>query len=486
MTTGGRRRPAETVIRLPRGHEIAPSVEQIDPPRNPSRFLGVSTILIGGFILLILIGGGLLTLPIASVDGRFTSIPVAVFTSISAVTVTGHTTVSTPDYWTPFGQAIIFALMTVGGLGFMVISTFLLLVIGSRSTLQEQLLTRGLMRDTVGVEQMQGLRVMGRRVIFTVFALYLAGAVIFYFSALRGLDGAGLLKSLWHSLFLSVSSFNNAGFNIIPEAASGNAARFAANPIVMIAMLLLMALGGLGWMMLMDVWQQRRFSRFTLDTKLVIVTSLFLWLLGIGILVLVEFGNAATMGPFSWTERGIGVVFSSVSGRTAGFAIIDFGEVRDVTLMVFSGLMYIGGASGSVAGGIKVVTFAVIAAAVISSLRGRVHAEAFGREISQPVLHRALAVAVLGLGFILVSMLVMVAVEPEIPFTFLLFDTVSALGTTGASTGIVPQLGLTAKTVLMVAMFLGRLGPIWLALALVPKEDETEVYRFAQERVKIG
>ena len=148
--------------------------------------------------------------------------------------------------------------------------------------------------------------------------------------------------------------------------------------------------------------------------------------------------------------------------------------------------MYVGGAPGSVAGGIKVVTFALIVAAVISSLRGRAHAEAFGREIQQPQLHRALAVAVLGLGLIFVTVMALVEIEREAPFFHLLFDAVSALGTVGATTGIVPDLSLASQSILMVAMFVGRLGPLVLALAMAPREDEIEAYRYAQEQVRIG
>ena len=148
-------------------------------------------------------------------------------------------------------------------------------------------------------------------------------------------------------------------------------------------------------------------------------------------------------------------------------------------------LMFIGGAAGSVAGGIKVVTFAIIVAAVVSSLRQRAQAEAFGREIPQPQLYRALAVAVLGLGFIAIAVPILTITDPDVPFLHLLFDTVSALGTTGASTGITPDLSLAGKSMFMIAMFVGRLGPVTLALTLAPRE-EASVYRYARERVKIG
>jgi len=450
-----------------------------EPPRQSRRMFGTTTILLSGFAILIMGGGALLTLPLAHNGPGFTSMEIAYFTSVSAVTVTGHITVDTSTYWSTFGQAVIFVLMLVGGLGFMVLSTFILLLIGQRSTLQERLLTRALMRDTVGVDRLQGLRQLGRAVILMVFLLYAAGAAMIFWQ-IHGIDGLGTARSLWHSIFLSVSSFNNAGFNIIPEVPGGSSvARFVSNPILLMTMTILMILGGLGWVVIADIFRRRRFSRFSLETKLVLVTSILLWLLGAWVLYLAEFSNTATVGNFSWADKIVGAVFQSVSGRTAGFTIMDFGEVKDVTKTTFSGLMFIGGAAGSVAGGIKVATFAVLMSAVISSLRGRARAEAFGREIHQSQLHRALTVAVLGLAMIVISATVLTTLEPEIPFLDIIFDTVSAFGTTGASTGIIPDSGLASKIVFMVLMYGGRLGPVALALALVTEED-------AQESVKIG
>ncbi|HAA95816.1 MAG TPA: Trk family potassium uptake protein [Dehalococcoidia bacterium] len=481
MASDRRRRPMDNIIRLRRRRELSPTVTESEPPRAPKRWFGTTTILLGGFALLMLAGGGLLTLPVAHHGSGFTAMETAFFTSVSAVTVTGLTVVETPVYWSTFGQAVIFVLMLVGGLGFMVLSTFILLLIGQRATLEERLLTRGLMRDTVGVDQMQGLRQISRAVIGIVFLLYAAGTAIFFWQ-IHNMEELSDLNSVWHSLFLSVSSFNNAGFNIIPEVPGGSVTRFISDPTLLITMTVLTMLGGLGWVFMVDVFRQRRFARFSLDTKLVLVTSVSLWVLGAAVLYVAELANDDAL---SWVDKGVGAVFQSVSGRTAGFAIMDFGEVKDVTKSTFSGLMFIGGAAGSVAGGIKVATFAVLMAAVVSSLKGRAHAEAFGREIHQSQLHRALTVAVLGLGLIVVSATVLTTLEPEIPFLDIIFDTVSAIGTTGASTGIISDTGLASKILLMVLMYVGRLGPVALALALAPEEDPA-VYRYAQESVKIG
>ena len=483
MLPPGRRR--DSVIRQPRMRELRPTIEEPPPLRVPRRVFGSPLMLLLGFILLILLGGLVLALPISSQNGEYTSLDTSFFTAVSALTVTGHTVVPTPTYWSEFGHALIFILMMVGGLGFMVVSTFLLLLIGHRSTLQERMLTQGLMQDTVGVEQFQSLRRIGRRVVMLVFSLYALGALAIFWQV-RGLPELGFGKALWHSLFLSVSSFNNAGLNILPETPAGSSlARFAESPLLLMLTAVLMILGGLGWTVLVDIYRNRRFVRFSLDTKLVVVTSLSLWALGAVVLLVAEWGNPATLGQLGWFDKTVGALFQSVSGRTAGFATMDFGQVQDVTKMTYSGLMFIGGAAGSVAGGIKVVTFAVIVAAVVSSLRQRSQAEAFGREIPQPQLYRALTVALLGVGFIAITVPVLTLTDPDIPFLHLLFDTVSALGTTGASTGTTSGLSLAGKCIFMIAMFVGRLGPVTLALTLVPR-DETSVYRFARERVKIG
>ena len=193
-----RRRPIDNIIRLRRRRELSPTVSEVEPPKQNKPRFGTTTILLLGFGLLIAAGGGLLTLPIAQNGSGFTELETAFFTSVSAVTVTCHTVVKTSTYWSTFGQAIIFVLMLVGGLGFMVISTFILLLIGQRSTLQERLLTRDLMRDTVGVDQMGGLRHIGRTVVGAVFLLYAVGAVVIFYQ-IDALDGMGTLRSIWHA-----------------------------------------------------------------------------------------------------------------------------------------------------------------------------------------------------------------------------------------------------------------------------------------------
>ena len=476
-----RRRPRDFIIRQPRLSEVRPTVAEMAPQRRPPRVFSSRYILLFVFVLLILVGGLLLALPLANHENGFTSPVTSFFTAISAVTVTGLTLETTGTYWSGFGQAVIFFLMLLGGLGFMAVATFLLALMGQRSTLPERLL----MRDTMGVDRMVGLRRITSYLFTVVFLIYAVGAAAIFWR-IEGWDGMGVGESMWQSVFLSVSTFNNAGFSILPELPLGSGlTRIGTEGTLLAIMMVLIVLGGIGWTVLVDIARHRRFARFSLDTKLVIVTSLSLWAVGAGVFLLAEFTNDDTVGGLVLGDKIISSVFHSVSGRTAGFTAVNFGEAEDFTKLVYPGLMFIGGAAGSVAGGIKVATFAVIIAAVISSVRGRSQAEAFGREIAQIQVLRALTVGVLGLGIFILLLPILTVTDPNIPFVNLLFDTVSAFGTTGSSTGIVRDLSLTGKVLFMVTMLVGRLGPLTLALALAPTEEAT-VYRFAQERVKIG
>ena len=471
----------DRVIRRPRLRDILPMVVKTAPIRRPSRHFTPPFILFYSFGILILIGGFLLALPIANNQDGFTPLDTAFFTATSSVTVTGHIVVDTPTYWSSFGHATIFTLMLLGGLGFTSLATFFLIIMGQRITLPERML----MRDTMGVDRMGGLVAVLRNIILIVMGIYLVGTLLIWWR-LQGQADFSTFEALWQAAFHSVSAFNNAGFSILPD--SNSLDRFFSNAPFLAFIAILIIMGGIGWTVMVDLVRQRRFTRLSLDTKMVVVTSLFLWVLGALVLFIAEYDNPATLGPFSVAQKGFQSAFLSISGRTAGLTTIDFAATEDLTNLFYSFLMFVGGAAGSVAGGIKVATLAVIIAAVISSIRGRTQAEAFGREIPHIQVHRALTVAALGLTLIFIVALALTFTErnnEKITFLRLFFDTVSAFGTTGLSTGVPPELSLAGKVLFMITMFVGRLGPLTLALALTPREDAA-VYRFVQERVKIG
>lgn len=472
-----RARVGDRVIRRPRFREVRPSTVQRVHERRPGRKFSPPFILFYGFALLIVAGGVLLLLPISNAhEDGFTPMANAFFTATSAVTVTGHTVENTADYWTTFGHGVIFTLMLVGGLGFTTVATFLLIILGQRITLPERML----MRDTMGVDRMGGLVAVLRNIVLIVLAMYAVGMAAIWWR-IHGDFSAG--EAVWQAAFLSISGFNNAGFSILPDASSLD--NYMADSMLLGFVASLIILGGISWTVLVDVFRQRRFSRFTLDTKMVLSVSVLLWILGALVFFMAEYDNPGTLGPFSVLQKLAQSVFHSVSGRTAGLATVDIGASTELTRLFFPFLMFVGGAAGSMAGGIKVATLAVIIAATISSVKGRLQTEAFGREIPHFQVHRALTVAALAMTFIFIVSLVLMLTEEDIPFLNLFFDTISAFGTTGLSTGVPPLLSLAGKILFMIAMFVGRLGPLTMALALTPREEAT-VYRFVQERVKIG
>ena len=472
-----RSRAGDRVVRRPRVRDVGPSSVQRVHERHPSRRTSPPLILFYGFSWLIVTGGVLLLLPISNAgEERFTPIANAFFTATSAVTVTGHTVVNTADYWTTFGHAVIFTLMLVGGLGFTTIATFLLIIVGQHITLPERML----MRDTMGVDRMGGLAAVLRNIVLIVLAVYAIGTGTIWW---RIHEDFSLGESIWQSAFLSVSGFNNAGFSILPDASSLE--KYMADPVLLGFVGCLIVLGGIGWTVLVDVFRQHRFSRFALDTKMVLSVSLLLWVMGALVFFLAEYDNRDTLGPLSVLHKLAQSVFQSVSGRTAGLTTLDMGASTELTRLFYPFLMFVGGAAGSVAGGVKVATLAVIIAATISSVRGRLQTEAFGREIPHFQVHRAVTVVALAMTFIFILVLVMMLTEENIPFLNLFFDTISAFGTTGLSTGVPPELSTSGKVLFIITMLVGRLGPLTLALALTPRQEST-VYRFVQERVKIG
>jgi trk system potassium uptake protein len=472
--------PRDRIIRQPRSEQLHPTVAEVPPVRRPHRIFTPPFILFFGFTILITIGGLLLALPISSTERVFTPLELTFFTAVSAVTVTGHGVVNTSTYWSNFGQAVIFFLLLIGGLSFMTLTIFILALLGQRSTLSERMV----LRETLGVDRMSGLRRVTRNIVLVAFFIYLIGAAAIFWR-INGLDGMGFSESLWQSLFLSVSAFNNAGFSILPELPTGSGLlRVASDKVLLAVLATLIILGGIGWTTLVDLYRHRRFLRLALDTKLVITASLFLWIAGAAVLFSVEYTKPGLLTELSLLDRLINSVFHSVSARTAGLSTLDFSTAQDVTKLTYAGLMFIGGATGSVAGGIKVNAFAVLIAAVISSVKGRPQAEAFGREIAQTQLLRAITVAILGFLLIALAMIALSLADPDLDFLDLLFDTTSAFGTAGFSTGIVPELSVAGKAILMVVIFIGRLGPLTLALALAPQEHT--VYHFIQERITIG
>jgi trk system potassium uptake protein TrkH len=431
-------------------------------------------------MFLVSLGAALLLFPFANTTGEWTPFMDALFTATSAVTVTGLVVVDTPVYWSFAGQAVIWALILVGGLGWMTLAGFILILVGHRITLPQRLA----FQESVGAAQIGGVLRLIRNLMVTALAFQLVGGIVLAVR-FRQVFEWGWAEAAWHGIFQSVSGFNNAGFTTVRDSSSLGA--FAGDPLVLGVMAVLIVLGGLSFAVIADLARVRRFSRFSLDSKIVLVSSGALWLLGVAVVFAFEYGNEQTLGPMSVPVKLMNATFQSITTRAAGFSTISFGLVAPATAFFVMALMIIGTASASAGGGIRLNTLGVLVATIVASIRGREQISAFGREIAPTQLHRAVGVTTMAATLVFLVAFVLTFIEgDEARFINLLFEAVSAVGTVGLSTGITPDLGIVGKLLIIVTMVVGRIGPLTLALTLMPREQKPALYRYARERVRIG
>ena len=466
------RRPWEHVVRVPVVQPERVTLQRQRPPRLPAR---APLLLALGFLVTIFTGSLLLSLPIANQQGTIIPYITALFTATSAVCVTGLVVVDTGTFWSPFGQAVILLLIQIGGLGFMTSSTILLLLIGHRISLRERIL----LQVSHGESALGGLLRLTRQVVLVTVLLESVGAFILFLRFSRQLP---LDRAVWMGTFHAVSAFNNAGFDIIGGFRSLTG--YSDDPIVILTIALLFILGGISITVMIDVLRERRASGLLLDSKMVLATTAILLVVGTIAILFMEYNNPATLGPMGFPAKVLNAFFTAATPRTAGFNSIDTSAMTRGALFLTIALMYIGAASGSTGGGIKVNTFAVVTSAVVSVIRGRTVATAFSRELPQDHVYRAFTVALLALGLVFVVTIGLAILEP-FSLMQVLFEATSAFGTVGLSTGITPELSLPGKLLIAVTMYLGRVGPLTVALALAQGEKVAK-YRFPESRVKIG
>mgnify|MGYP005841448683 CR=1 FL=1 len=467
------RRPRERVIRRP---IIRPERIAIREPRRARPpHVREPLVLALGFIAAILLGSLLLTLPIANNEATFTPYLTSLFTATSAVCVTGLVVVDTGTYWSPVGQAIILLLIQVGGLGFMTASTFLLLLVGRRVSLTERLL----LRASLGVTPLGGIIRLTRQAVVVTAIAEGVGALILFLRFAQEMPPA---RALWMGVFHSVSAFNNAGFDIVGDFRS--LTPYNQDPVVLLTVASLIIIGGLSFAIVLNVVQRGAYKYLALDTKLVLFTSGALLLVGTVAYLLMDFGRVPPTATMPWHAKLLNAFFMAVTPRTAGFNAVDVSRLTEGSILLTIALMYIGGGSGSTAGGIKVNTFAVLSAAVYSSMRGRETVGAFGYELPMAEVARAISIALLALGLIFLVTLVLTLTEP-FSLVQIVFEATSAFGTVGLSTGITPDLSLAGKLLIAAMMYVGRIGPLTLALALAQR-TKPERFKYPEARVKIG
>ena len=469
-------KPGDRVIRHPRQSDMSPVRLTVTTRKVSSRALASPLLLVFAFAGLIMLGTLLLLLPFVHHGSGFTPFMTALFTATSAVTVTGLVVQDTAVYWTRLGQVIILGLMFVGGLGFMTIATFLLVLIGQRVTLAQRILVR----ESLGVNQLGGLVRLTVAIVLVATVIQILGFLALYgrFSFIYT-----PAEAVWQAAFHTVSAFNNAGFIALREA--GGMKSFLGDETTLLIIAVLIFLGALSYWVMVDIVRFRRFSLFTLNTKLVLILTGALILIGALVFLAFEYRNPETLGPLGVRSKAVNVVFHSISGRTAGFATIDFGSTEQQTNFFFTSLMFIGGASASVAGGIKINTFAVVLVAVLSTIRGRAHVSSFGREVPQVQVHRAMVIGAVATALVFLMAVILTFSEEGFDFIDLLFESVSAFGTVGLSTGLTPDISSWGHLILIISMFVGRIGPLTLGLAMAQRV-EGDTYRFVEERVTIG
>jgi trk system potassium uptake protein TrkH len=473
MTLRGRR-PGDRRVRVER---VVPRDYRVTPPRRLRRPPSPWQVLIATFVALIAVGTVLLALPAAAQPGQETDLLDALFTATSAVCVTGLVVVDTATHWSPFGHLVILLLVQVGGFAFMTGSSVLLLaLVGGRTSLSDRLRVQA----AAGLLDLGNVTSLVRAVaVFTLVCEALGTAVLAAAFVARGIDP---LTGVWWGLFHSVSAFNQAGFDLFGGFRSLTG--FADAPELLVPLALLVVLGGLGFAIVGDVWAKRRWVRLALETKIVVATTIVLLVVGAVATAAIEWSNPATLGRLAPADRAVNAVFHSATLRSAGLDSVGVTGLTEESLAVGAALMFIGGASGSTAGGIKVNTFAVLLVAIGSAVRGDPSAAAFGRRIPHVVVYRAIAVALLSIAAVFVVALGLQLTGSH-AFLDATFEAVSAFGTVGLSTGITPQLDAAGRILVVAAMFVGRLGPLTLVLGLAARARPV-AYRPAVETVRIG
>jgi potassium uptake TrkH family protein len=439
-------------------------------PRNPAQAVVV------GFVVAIVVGTALLMLPAARVGDGGAPFADALFTATSAISVTGLTVVDTATYWSEFGQMLIAVEVHVGGFGIVTSAALLVMVVGRRMGLRASLLAQS-ESNALNLGDVRRV-VMGVAVVSlvveTVATLVLAARFFFFYDY-------SAARALGYGAFHAITAFNNAGFALYSDNLMG----FASDAWILLPIALTIILGSLGLPVFLDLRGRLRSPRrWSLHTKLVLTTTAALLILGTVGMCFAEWNNAATMQGQSARGKVLLGFFNGVTPRTAGFNAVDYGQVEPETLFLSDILMFIGGASGSTAGGIKVTALALLTLMVIAEMRGRTEVTAFRRRIPAAAQRQALAVALSAIVLVTVSTLLFMALTPYGLDTSL-FEVVSAFATVGLSTGITADLPASAEAILTVLMFIGRVGPLTLGIALVMREGRA-LYRHPEERPIIG
>lgn len=439
-----------------------------------SRRLSTPRLIVLGFLALMALGTVLLKLPVATRDGI--SWVDAVFVAVSAGSVTGLSSVDFPATFTPFGSVVVMAVIQLGGLGIMTVTTLAAVLVGQRVGFRDLLAVRESIESVDSPRNTFRLLLQIARI---TLAVELVGAVALSAGFVR--HGLGPGEAVFQGVFHSIMGFCNAGFATLP---GGDLLPYAGDWLVVGPLAAVITLGGLGFPVLVDLSNNREDRRLSVHSKLVLATSAVLVVVGVLSVAVIEWGNPATLGDRSLNERVAISFFQGITPRTAGFSTVSYPQMRDPTLVVQTVLMFIGTAPTSTGGGIRVTTVALVVLLVAAQARGHGRITAFRRELPPTLVGRALAIFALAALLVLLGTLALM-VSDGLRLLPALFEVTSAFGTAGLSLDVTPTLSTFGKVLVATIMFLGRVGPITFLVALAARQ-RPPLYAYPKEDIAIG
>lgn len=456
--------------------------EFISNMKKPINKLNPPQIMVIGFATVILIGAILLTLPIATNEGIRTPFVDALFTSTSAVCVTGLVVVDTATHWNLFGQIVIIILIQVGGLGFMTVTTLFALITKKRINLKERLL----IQEALNQIDLSGLVKLTRYVLLMTFIIEGIGALTL---STVFIPEFGLVKGLWFSIFHAISAFCNAGFDLMGTVSGPftSLTRYVNNITISITISLLIILGGIGFPVILDVVKNKKLSKLNIHSKVVLLTTTVLIITGMVFMFFIEYSNSKTLGDLSLKGKILSSLFQSVTPRTAGFNTIDLTAMNQGSMFIMIILMFIGASPCSTGGGIKTTTVATIILSVRSFIFAKEDIEVFERRVGLGAVRKSVGIFFIGISVVVIGILLINLTQDSFDLIESAFEVVSAFATVGSSIGGSPNLNMFGKIVIMMYMFMGRVGFLTIFIALLSKNNvKKQVIRFPEGKIIVG
>ncbi len=429
-----------------------------------------------GFFIVIFIGGTILSLPISSASGEATNFLDSIFTATSATCVTGLVTVDTGTHWNLLGQTVIMILIEIGGLGFMSFATFISVLIGRRITLKSRLL----MQEAMNTFNIQGLVKMLKKVMLFTFIIQFIGALIL---STQLIPEFGVARGIYISIFSSISTFCNAGFDLFGNFNSYTA--YYDNSIILLTVSALIAIGGLGFIVLLELYNYKSTKKLSLHAKVVLLITTILIVGGTIVMFILEYNNPNTLGNMNIKDKIVNSIVASISPRTAGINSVPIDKMTTTSKFITVILMFIGGSPGSTAGGLKTSTFGIILCTAISVIKGKENADIFGRTILRGLQLKAVTLLIIGMGLVTTVTMALTIAEPNEAFLDVLYEATSAFGTVGLTTGVTQRLSEPGKIIIIMLMYLGRVGPLTVVMALISRKKGTN-YKYPEGKILIG